>query len=346
MKRQKPVRPLAVRETPLDVGMRLGPELWTALDGVRFCHWDRWLLRLAVEEPDGLGAITERLASRVRSAERVDETAEALLTQARDLQARIASLSLIPTALLTDEERGSTWLLRKATRRIWDASSVRLTDAMRRTPRNMFVERARTGWWSNPRAFPVSPSPYYRALVSPLDLSSFDDRVDARIVSAMTKMFDRFLARAANDDEWTAIVRAYLTASADAIERLDTDGFSLVYHLDLHAANYFDRFLAHVDVPERRRELLEFAVWEGYGLLTSFVAFLRNVPLANRAAIATIHGDLLAIAAELRDALLNNFAESAERLATAIAAPGCESLPTSMEHPTSEAEGSDRCEPP
>lgn len=137
-----------------------------------------------------------------------------------------------------------------------------------------------------------------------------------------------------------------MTASADAIERLNTDGASIVYYLELNAANYYSLFLAHVQATERRRDLLEFAVWEGYGLLTSLVTFMRNAPDVDRAAIATIHGDLLAIAAELRDAMLSDFAASAERLATAIAAPGSGYVTTSIEHPASGVPGADRREPP
>lgn len=36
----------------LDDGPRLGTEPWREIDGVRFCHWDRWLLRLALTEPE------------------------------------------------------------------------------------------------------------------------------------------------------------------------------------------------------------------------------------------------------------------------------------------------------
>jgi len=301
--------------------MRLGPKLWTTVDGVQFCHWDRWLLRLAVEEPDGLAAIQERLTSRVRLAEKVDDTAEALLAQVRDLQARLALLSLTPTASLSDIERASTWLLRKATRRVWEGSVHRPTDVMRRTPRHNFDERARTGWWSNLRAFPVSPLRYYNVFVRALDLSSFDVSVDQRIVSAMIDVAERFLDEAASDDERLAIVRGYMTAAADAMEQLNTDGASITDYLELHLANYFAMLRTDLHVTERRRDLLEFAVWEGYGLLNTLVPFLRSLPDADSAVIRMIHDDLQAIAAELREALLKDFATSAERLAASIATP-------------------------
>ena len=42
---------------PLDDGARYGPETWREIDGVAFCHWDRWLLRIALTEPGGLDGI-------------------------------------------------------------------------------------------------------------------------------------------------------------------------------------------------------------------------------------------------------------------------------------------------
>jgi hypothetical protein len=34
--------------SPLDDGARNGTEHWRDFAGVSFCHWDRWLLRLAL----------------------------------------------------------------------------------------------------------------------------------------------------------------------------------------------------------------------------------------------------------------------------------------------------------
>jgi hypothetical protein len=44
-------------EVPLDESRRNGTESWRERAGVAFCHWDRWLLRLALDEPNGLRSI-------------------------------------------------------------------------------------------------------------------------------------------------------------------------------------------------------------------------------------------------------------------------------------------------
>jgi hypothetical protein len=50
-------RPKLPTEVPLDDGVREGTDAWREIGGVRFCHWDRWLLRLALDEPEGLRSI-------------------------------------------------------------------------------------------------------------------------------------------------------------------------------------------------------------------------------------------------------------------------------------------------
>jgi hypothetical protein len=74
-------------EVPLDDGPRDGTEPWRAIDGVQFCHWDRWLLRLAVTESQGLETIAREFRTRARGRAGVDTTtAEAMLAQVVDLR--------------------------------------------------------------------------------------------------------------------------------------------------------------------------------------------------------------------------------------------------------------------
>jgi hypothetical protein len=44
-KRVRAPRVKLASEIPLDDGTRKGTEAWRDVDGVSFCHWDRWLLR-------------------------------------------------------------------------------------------------------------------------------------------------------------------------------------------------------------------------------------------------------------------------------------------------------------
>ncbi len=160
MKGQRAARSAKPPDPPLDAGAVRGTDPWQVVDDVHFCHWDRWLLRLALEESDGLRTIARQFRGRTQQAYPVDEFAEAMLAQIADLEARLASLGLTPLNALSDIERASHWLRKKTCARIWNARAIHRTSAMMRTPRTVLQERALTGNWCNRLAFPVSPVPY------------------------------------------------------------------------------------------------------------------------------------------------------------------------------------------
>jgi hypothetical protein len=108
---------------PLDDGARRGTDPWRQIEGVPFCHWDRWLLRLALDEPEGLRGIERSLRRRTSALNAPDVEAEALLAQLADLEARLTALGRMPATALDDIERASTWLHAKALRRVWHAAS-------------------------------------------------------------------------------------------------------------------------------------------------------------------------------------------------------------------------------
>ena len=138
-------RPKAPGEVPLDDGPREGTHAWREVEGVEFCHWDRWLLRLSLDEPEGLRSIAKEFRRRARAPASTNDVAEAMLAQIADLETRLADLGRTPVALLDDAERTSTWLREKAFRRVWHATSIRRTAAMRRTARHVLAARAREG---------------------------------------------------------------------------------------------------------------------------------------------------------------------------------------------------------
>src|SRR5262245_44221025 len=82
---------LALSIVPLDDGRRNGTEHWRDLGGIRFCHWDRWLLRFALDEPDGLRSIAATFEGR-RTSRRPNADAEAMLAQLADLELRLSKL--------------------------------------------------------------------------------------------------------------------------------------------------------------------------------------------------------------------------------------------------------------
>jgi hypothetical protein len=128
-------------ECPLDDGVRYGPETWREIHSVAFCHWDRWLLRLALAERGGLDAIERELRSRTANRRINRDAAEAMLAQVVDLRDRLVRLALTPERILDAEEQASGWLLKKAWKRVWHDGPNRRTDAMRNTPRRRLEAR-------------------------------------------------------------------------------------------------------------------------------------------------------------------------------------------------------------
>lgn len=91
------------------IGSRNGTEHWRDVGGVRFCHWDRWLLRLALDEPNGLRFIAATFEGR-RSSRRSNADAEAMLAQLADLELRLSKLHPPPRPA----RRGHTvWLTQR-----------------------------------------------------------------------------------------------------------------------------------------------------------------------------------------------------------------------------------------
>src|SRR5690606_15114589 len=90
---------LAPSSMPLDDDRRSGTEHWRDVGGVRFCHWDRWLLRLALDEPNGLRSIAATFEGR-RTSRRSNADAEAMLAQLADLELRLSKLQCEPVDVL------------------------------------------------------------------------------------------------------------------------------------------------------------------------------------------------------------------------------------------------------
>lgn len=218
MKRRREPRPKLPTEVPLDDGARDGTDPWREVNGVRFCHLDRWLLRLALDEPEGLRSIAREFQRRARAPRSIDQVAEAMLAQLADLEARLTTLQLTPATVLDGVERASTWLHDKAFRRVWHATSIRHTAAMDRTPRKLLEARALSGNWS---ALPVSPAPHFAELKAALGDGWYDYRATRLIVTLLDTTGERLLRCAKTDEERLAIRRAMLTASIEAMGGVD-----------------------------------------------------------------------------------------------------------------------------
>lgn len=301
-------RPKLATEVPLDDGPREGTDAWRTIDELRFCHWDRWLLLLSLEEPEGLASIGREFRRRARAERRDRDVAEAMLAQLSDLGARLAVLGRAAGDVLEPVERQSTWLRDKAFRRVWHATSIRRTDAMLRTPRNLLETRARDGTWTG---FPVSPSPYFVRLQAIYRGGYFDYRGVGLVVLQLDLEGNHMLAAASSDDERLAIRRAILGACVEAMAHVDDSGDELGDHFRNQEHAYLAGLLTYAERPSILRDLLELATWEDYGLFRHIEGFLATLPEA--AADLAIRA-LARIIAELRGADLDYQMEKARRL--------------------------------
>ena len=307
-KRTRAPRPKLPSEVPLDEGSVEGTDAWREIDRVAFCHWDRWLLRLSLEEPEGLVSIAKEFRRRARGRRGSREDAEAMLAQVADLEARLARLGRAAGDVLEPVERESRWLRSKAFRRVWHATTIWPTAAMLRTPRNLLGARARRGHWP---AFPVSPSPWFARLEALYRGGYCDYRAVRILVLRLALDGDRMLAAASDDDERLAIRRAILGACIEAMDHVDDSGAELAGHFREQEQAYLTQVLDHLERPGILRDLLELATWEDYGLFRHIEPFLKTLP-EPAADLAT--RELAQIIAELRNAELEYQLETARRL--------------------------------
>jgi hypothetical protein len=301
-------------EIPLDDGAREGTDPWREIGGVRFCHWDRWLLRLALDEPEGLRSIAREFRRRAAAPRGTNHVAEAMLAQLAALKERLTTIQLAPATVLDDVERASKWLHAKAFRRVWHATSIRHTPEMARTPRKVLGERALAGNWS---AFPVSPAPYFAELTSAVGEGWYDYRGTGLVVTLLETVVERLLCSAQTDDERLAIERATLAASIGAMERVDDSLDELGQHFRDHEHAYLELLRGVAERPGLLRDLLELSIWEDYGLFNEMDPFLRTLtePQADLAL-----RELANIIAELRVSGLDYQLEKARRLRRAVVA--------------------------
>lgn len=239
----------AATEVPLDDGRRNGTEHWRDLDGVRFCHWDRWLLRLALDEPNGLRSIAETFQGRRSRGSNAD--AEAMLAQLADLKMRLSQLRCEPKDVLDEIERSSQWHHNKAFRRVWHSTIRHATEAMMRTPRNVLEARAREGNWS---AFPVSPAAYVARLRPIYHHGHVDWRGVGSVVLLLRIEGERMLANATRDEE-LAVRRAIVGAVIEAMAHADDSCDELGQHFRDAELAYLDHLGDYIDRPGILRDL-------------------------------------------------------------------------------------------
>ncbi|MBL8685328.1 MAG: hypothetical protein JNK05_39480 [Myxococcales bacterium] len=281
------------------------------MNGVAFCHWDRWLLRLALDTHNGLAGM--RAEFRARSKKRNESVAaEALIAQIDDLQARLSALAMTPAEVLDDEERASEWLKRKAMKRVWRDGPHTKTKAMMNPPKRMLAQRALRGHWAQ---FPVNPA-RYEALFAPLirDAQTCEWSGVSFLAHTIDGVVERESRRTRCTYKLLALHRCALTTIFECMEHVDDSGSDMAMvcasiersYLDLTAASAWDAVFV---------DMLELHIWDDYNLLEPVESFLRAMP--EEMAYPTARA-LEQIIAELRAHELDYQHDRARRLRSAL----------------------------
>jgi len=286
---------------PLDDGRRDGTEVWRIRDGVVFHHWDRWLLRLAQEEPGGLPGLRETWNT---GASRHDlGSNEEIQAQIRDLQQRLDRLGVGPLDLLDEQERTSDWLLKKARKRVLLDGPHARTEAMWRTPRRRLEARMLRGFWPD---FPVSPARFETALRQPSPLPS---------IPVLEFELEQLARSATSDAERLAIHRAVMTLILEAMRGVHDEGWELGMAYREHEEAYLSLARSFLGVPAILHDLISLVLWEGYGLTHLIPGFLRDLPMEQATLVLKLLAEDLV---EFREAGLSYQAGKAEELRRAM----------------------------
>ena len=280
--------------------MIFGPERWTEVGGVTFIYWDRWLLRLAVEEHDGLEGLAQAFQAdrrRIRAGGAARD-AEAKLSQIEDLRRRLTKLEMTPLEVLGDADASDKKLLAKSRSKLIEQGLFRLSPAMVDTPRRRLEARALRGWWPE---FPTSPAAYEAQLRGPRDSTAYYDwRMTMWLADDLGQHIDRLAHLAGSVAEQMALHRAAVTLIIESIANADDSHDSL-------GALFRDIWNTYLAIPWERtgilpgiffRDLVELSIWEDYGLVEGLADFFKSLAADDAAVVETVLADVVS---ELRD---------------------------------------------
>ena len=198
-----------------------GPETWREVRGVAFTYWDRWLLRLAVDDGDGLDTLVARFEAerRDRNWRSSRDDAEAKLAQIDDLRARLTRLELTPQEVLGDQDAVDKSLLRRAQDKLFKQGLFKPTPAMLDTPRRRLRARAFRGYWPK---FPTSPATFERELTAHVEEERHHGwKETMRLSRDLDFLVERRGRTLAGDVERLGFFRAVLTVIVEAMDRVD-----------------------------------------------------------------------------------------------------------------------------
>jgi hypothetical protein len=239
---------------------------------VMLTYWDVWYALIAQADFDGS---LDRLASHMKTKRDGPiywdrEWLDRSLAHLRDFQKRLSRADVTVANVLSqagnlaksESRRARKYILEKpAPEREW-------SDAMRHLPQVQRRARAMQGRW--PR-FPVNPKPYAEKMRSRFQSRGFYTEGQSFAVARRLDGFVEHAQKLLTQGQYAqaqAFLRAWITVVVEVIEKADDsygsigdsfrDGFRAYLGIDLAATGIKER----VFFPD----LLEFIVWEDYGL--------------------------------------------------------------------------------
>jgi len=271
-----------------------GPEPWKEIAGVVFVYWDRWLLRLALDEPDGIEGLVRRFEGDRRHARAGrSEDAESKLSHLDDLKARLAKTATSPRDVLGDGDATDKKLLAKARTKLLDQGLSYKAPAMLDTPRRRLEARALRGHWDR---FPTSPARFERELMGLVDRQRDHDwRQTTWLSIDLEGDIERIGLLLESEAEQMALRRAAMTLIVESMERVDDSGGDMGLLFD-------DVWNAYLAMPWERtailpevffRDLIELAIWEDYGLIRGLGPFFGTLAPDDAAVVERVFADVV-----------------------------------------------------
>jgi hypothetical protein len=277
-----------------------GPEPWTTIAGLDWCHFDRWFAIVAAGDFGGdLDALEAVLIGRLRSLHGRGDV-EAKLSHLADLRDRLRAAGIDAAVLAAADEPDKATVI-KARRKVLDhgLEDRAKTPAMHDTPSARLRRRALYGYWDR---FPVNPDNWYEKLAG----RRAPTHVPKNRTFALTRQLGERLARLdgprRTEADRLALYRAFHTVGVELAERGD-DSYGNIGELRLEAFRTYlniDWAGAGMEPEHRWQDLCELLVSEVYALTykQETLAF-RHVP-AGQADL--VEGILFGLAGEWRGA--------------------------------------------
>jgi hypothetical protein len=290
-----------------------GPEPWTTIAGIEWCHFDWWFALVVTEDFDGdPDALRTQLETTLRSSlhRRVDTQAK--LSHLADLRSRLDTAGL-GCGDLAEAEEPDKRVLGKARRKVLEQAldGRAMTSAMRDTPARRLEQRARYGYWAK---FPTNPDRFYERLAGRRN-DTFVPK--GRSFDATRRLRERLAKldgpRRTLPDR-LALYRAFHTVGLELAHRGD-DSYGVIGELRLDVFKTYlaiDWTTAGVDAADYWQDLCELMVCETHALTYEDDALpFRRIPAGQAELVETI---LLRLAEEYRAAYEDYQADEADQL--------------------------------